>query len=720
MVEQFRREAAPTPTGAELFACRWATALLGTGDVPMTAPQVETFLAGLARSLLLAVTDDTAVQVAETVGAELIEANYRTAAALRRTVDAVSEGFLDDLSAELRGHDGGRTRARLAQAICGIAIGFAQALQARTLVEQERIQRAALAAVRVAEGSRMTTEARFRAVFAEAAVGIGLVDLSGRVIDVNAAMAGMLGFAPTRIRGRVVAELLADNSHPATLSRYLELLNGAREHFRTETTRKRPDGTRLYLDLSMSMVRDEQEAPQFVIGIAVDVTERRLLQDQLWYESRHDALTGLPNRTLFLERLSDRLDDPDHGRLGLCYLDLDGFKSINDSLGHDVGDELLVAVAARLDEAVAGEDRLVARLGGDEFVVLSESCVTDVDVIRPAEAILAALATPIIVGGQELTVSGSVGVVDTLAVGTDPGRLMRAADITLYRAKSEGKGRWARYDPYRSAHQITQHTLATAMPAALTRGEFSLEYQPIIALADSRLRGVEALARWQHPQLGAVPPDQFIAVAEESGHIAALGRWVLTEACRQARRWNERFPHLSYYLSVNLAIGQLHQPGLIDDVLGILAETGLPAHQLQLELTESAVLGDSHGPLDALGALAAAGVRLAIDDFGTGYSNLAHLTRLPARQLKIAGAFLQPLRPGQPIDPKHDMILSATIALAHQLGLSVTAEGVENRAQAERLRGLGCDTAQGWLFARPAPAAEMTRFMSIQSGFRAQ
>jgi EAL domain-containing protein (putative c-di-GMP-specific phosphodiesterase class I) len=311
-----------------------------------------------------------------------------------------------------------------------------------------------------------------------------------------------------------------------------------------------------------------------------------------------------------------------------------------------------------------------------------------------ARRVLEALAEPITIDGRELTVSASVGVVDSVTAGTEPDWLMRAADISLYRAKTRGRGRWERHDPDEGAQHVTSHTLATEMKAALTRGEFALEYQPLVSLADGRVRRVEALLRWRHPRLGVLHPDRFIAMAEQNGTIVALGRWVIETACRAAYEWHREFPQAEIGINVNVAVGQLYDPGMHEHLLTTLAATGLPPHLLYLELTESAVLGEASGPVDALAGLAAAGVRLVIDDFGTGYSNLLHLTRLPASELKIAGSFLGP----SIADPESNKILPAIVSLAHSLGLTVTAEGVETAAQAERLRGLGCDTGQGWYF----------------------
>jgi diguanylate cyclase (GGDEF)-like protein len=504
---------------------------------------------------------------------------------------------------------------------------------------------------------------------------------------------------------------------------FKELIGGARDAFRLEFRHVSRDGRILFLDLSVSRVRTGGAEPDFLVGVAVDVTERKRLEDRLWHEARHDPLTGLPNRTLFFERLGDVLATPqdrDRRPVGICYIDLDGFKSINDGLGHDVGDRLLVRVADRLVQAVAGPGSLLARLGGDEFGIITDG-EDGADPDEQARRVLDSLARPITIDGRELTVSASVGVVDTATAGTEADGLMRAADISLYQAKSRGRGRWERHDPQANAHQVTRHTRATEMSAALGRGEFFLEFQPLVSLHDGGVRRVEALLRWRHPRLGLLHPDQFVGMAEENGHIGALGRWVLGAACRAARDWHRRFPDAGIGINVNVAVGQLHDPGLPDHVRVTLAETGLPPHLLYLELTESAVLGEEAGPVDALAGLAASGVRLVIDDFGTGYSNLVHLTRLPASELKIAGSFLRPPAAGAgaagPTDDKvvaNDKILAAIVSLAHSLGLTVTAEGVETAAQAERLRALRCDTAQGWFFASPASADEVAAMIARQ------
>ncbi len=406
-------------------------------------------------------------------------------------------------------------------------------------------------------------------------------------------------------------------------------------------------------------------------------------------------------------------------------MDLDGFKAVNDTLGHRVGDRLLAAVAERLTrcaeetglarrnpDAVAP---LVARLGGDEFALLIEDSTGTDQLADLAESVLKALQLPFDLAGQRVSVSASIGVVERHAAGTTPTGLMQAADTTLYWAKADGKSRWTLFDPERNAHRMTRQALSSTLRPAIERGEFALDYQPLVGMEDGRVHGVEALVRWHHPQFGILTPNRFIGLAEEDGSIVQLGRWVLATACRQARRWQlERPDEPPIFVSVNVAVRQVWDSDLVADVAEILAETGLPARLLQLELTESAVMGSAGRPLQALQALSDMGVGIAIDDFGTGYSNLAYLSRLPVSVLKLDGSFVRGFQyegEGVAPNPADEIVVEAMIQLAHRLGLTVTAECVETAAQAGRLRRIGCDTGQGWLYSRPVGADRISVLM---------
>jgi diguanylate cyclase (GGDEF)-like protein len=461
------------------------------------------------------------------------------------------------------------------------------------------------------------------------------------------------------------------------------------------------------------LIRDEHGNPEFTIAMVQDITDRRRLKHRLQYQATHDPLTGLPNRTMVGDEL-DRIfgtAGPDT-RVGLCYLDLDGFKRVNDTLGHQVGDELLVAVAERLRECAAGYRQVAGRMSGDEFVLLVEDPSGPEELTALAEKTLAALTEPYQLGQHRMRVSASIGVVEAGVHETTAAELMKAADLTLYVAKSEGRSRFVMYNADRNARQAARYALAADLPDALDRHEFSLVYQPLVTLTDQRLIGVEALLRWQHPLLGELTPDSFITLAEETGIIVPLGRWVLEQACAQAADWARQFPDLRVSVSVNITVSQAHEPTLPAEVETILARTGLDPGLLVLELTESAIM-DTNGPLQTLASLADRGIRIAIDDFGTGYSNFAYLRRLPVHTLKLAGPFVDGLRALDGGDSVDERIVETIIRLAHAMGISVTAEAIETRLQADRLRVLGCDTGQGWLFAHPMLPADVTELLEL-------
>ncbi|MFD9422667.1 MULTISPECIES: bifunctional diguanylate cyclase/phosphodiesterase [unclassified Streptomyces] len=566
----------------------------------------------------------------------------------------------------------------------------------------------------------------YRAAFRVATMPMAVVDARGQVVSANDALGGLLGTAPSALAAQPAADLvdLAADGH--IWHAYREVLLGRRSRFRCTRRLKHPDGRPLWAEITVVPMHgaETSDATESSDGAAVgrmlmsvaDISDRHELQKRLRHLQMHDPVTRLPNRTLFFERLSTALETPyqddtlpPHGRIGLCYLDLDGFKAVNDTLGHRIGDRLLAAVAGRLTDCAGSETRhrggspLVARLGGDEFAILVEDSSGTEQLTDLAHALLIAIQQPFDLAGQRLSVSASIGVVERATAGTSPTGLMQAADTTLYWAKADGKARWTLFDPERNAHRMTRQALASTLRPAVERGEFTLEYQPLVGMADGVVHGVEALIRWNHPRFGVLAPNRFIAIAEEDGSIVQLGRWVLRTACRQARHWQLDHPDAPpLFISVNVAVRQVWDSDLVADVAEILADTGLEPGLLQLELTESAVMGSAGRPLRALQELSDMGVRIAIDDFGTGYSNLAYLSRLPVSVLKLDGSFVRGFRydDGAHPSPADETIVEAMVQLAHRLGLTVTAECVETAGQAERLRRIGCDTGQGWLYSR--------------------
>lgn len=438
-----------------------------------------------------------------------------------------------------------------------------------------------------------------------------------------------------------------------------------------------------------------------------DETRRRAeakFRAQLKHQAQYDPLTGVANRACFLDRLAAAVT-AQTGRIGLAYLDLDGFTSVNDTLGHDVGDELLVAVARRLQDRIEPARGLVARMGGDEFSLLVEDTGGLDAMVALAGDVLSRIEQPFSIGPHRLGLTASIGVVERPVAGARAADLVKDADSALYWAKAEGPGRWAVYDPARQATDSVRMALTTAMRSGLEAGEFTVVYQPIVGLPDGDLRGAEALLRWHHPTLGELSPESFIEAAEASGVITPLGRWVMETACAQAAQWHRTRPGHAPFISVNLSAQQATDPGFVSVVARIIAGTGLPPELLQLELTESALVGADSRPLETLQKLAAMGVRIAADDFGSGYSNLAYLRRLPVGSLKLSASFIRELWPDGPAD---EPVISALAGLAHALGLNVTVEGVETREQAEQLAALGCDTAQGWYYAAALPGDGIT------------
>ncbi|MEU6353282.1 EAL domain-containing protein [Streptomyces sp. NPDC047072] len=687
------------------FATIWSRAVFPVTSTSSTRPEFEEQLLPLARRLSEALRARTLdADEGRAVGAALVAAHCTDPDALTRSLDCV-----DAYLVLYCGQDGDPEdlRSRSARLQHAMAAGFAGALRERTLAEQEAIAQAALQAQGVVAQALHASEARFRAVFEGAAIGIGMADLEGNILQVNGALLRMFGISEQTMQSRNVREWTHPEDAPQTWTLYDELVRGEREHYHLEKAFYRPDGTVLWTNLTVSLLRDADGNPQYQLALMEDTTERRLLNLRLRYEATHDALTGLPNRTFFFERLEKALGAGAGQRFGLCYLDLDGFKTVNDSLGHAAGDRLLVEVADRLQGCATAPGEMVARLGGDEFVALTTGPETERDVDELASRIMNALIAPISIDGRELTVRGSIGIVEGPAGERSPAEVLRSADITMYRAKSAGGNRFELADEEADARAITRHGLTTALPAALERNEFFIEYQPLVHLGDGTVRGAEALVRWLHPQHGVLGPDRFIPLAEHTGLIVPLGRWVLEQSVRQAREWRERYGDaVPLRINVNLSPCQLTHPGLVQETVDILERAGVAPETLCLEVTESALIGADDDLLKPLRRLAEMGVDIALDDFGTGYSNLANLRRLPVSILKLDRSFTQSMQqfPADPVDLK---IVEGIVSLAHSLNLAVTVEGVETGAQAEQLRILGCDTAQGWYYARPGPPEKL-------------
>ena len=481
-------------------------------------------------------------------------------------------------------------------------------------------------------------------------------------------------------------------------------------------TRRDETGPR-WLKAFVYPVRDEAGALLQMGLMLEDFTERKALEDQLVHQAFHDPLTGLPNRALFLDRLGHALSRAERqaegGGVALLYMDLDDFKRFNDSLGHQAGDQLLVGVAERVAAQLRTGDTF-ARFGGDEFAVLLEDLEDVIHATDVAERIKRDLSVPFEVDGHQAVVTASIGIA-AAALGEDgegyAEELMRRADIAMYRGKSEGKDR---HEVFSSGmnHSLERLGLEEDLRRAIGGGELRVHYQPQVLLSTGETVGFEALVRWEHPERGLLHPLEFISLAEETGMIIPLGRWVLAEACRQALVFRKLMPPGAYpRTSVNLSARQFRHPELVEEVSEILSETGLDPTDLALEITESVMMEEGHTALVILRALKGLGVTLIMDDFGTGHSSIANLKSFPVDVLKIEQAMVA----GVDGDPENRAVVSATIGLAHALGLGVVAEGVERAGELGELRSMGCDVGQGYYWQSPGPAEGMDE--KLAAGF---
>ncbi len=519
----------------------------------------------------------------------------------------------------------------------------------------------------------------------------------------------LYGWAPDAALGRPAHALLR-TVFPAPRAVIEEIL-GREGRWEGELVQMGRAGTPVVVASRWALRRDARGVPDAILEIGTDVTARKRAEEELARRALHDALTGLPNRALLLDRLGQALRAAARAGGGtavaLLLLDLDRFKEVNDTLGHPAGDALLAEVAARLRAAVRGSDT-VGRLGGDEFAVLLPGDDA-AGAARVAATVAAALAAPLVVEGQALVVGGSIGIAACPAHGADVATLLRHADIAMYTAKRTRTG-VAVYDPAQDARARARLALLDDLRAGIAAGAFTLHYQPKIDLDTGRSSWVEALVRWAHPTRGLLPPEVFIPLAESTGLIVPLTRWVLEEATRQAGAW--RRAGLAVSVAVNLSAASLQDPALPATVAALLGAHALPAGLLRVELTESMLMADVGRAPVALAALADIGVRVSVDDFGTGYSSLAYLKRLPVDELKIDKAFVRDVA----VDASDAAIVGATIGLGHGLGLRVVGEGVESQASLDALRALGCDGAQGYHIARPLPPAAMTRWLRDAAG----
>jgi diguanylate cyclase (GGDEF)-like protein/PAS domain S-box-containing protein len=592
--------------------------------------------------------------------------------------------------------------------------------QLLTLLENRSLTRNLEARVAGRTAELFASEQRFHALVQHSSDVVTVVSPEAEVVYQSESVQRVFGWPAQALTGRRLTNLIDAESADRLAVALRSVADRPYATTVLELAVRHRDRRTRQAEMTITNLLSDSSVGGLVLNTR-DISERKELQEQLVHEAYHDALTQLANRALFRERVSEALA----GRGGddevtVLFLDLDGFKEVNDSLGHMAGDQLLVQVAHRLRESVREGD-MVARFGGDEFAVLIESPFGSADAETVAQRIVDGLDAPFMIDTRDIHVAASIGLasagvaaspVAAEAVSPTAGeaapaeQLMRNADLAMYKAKSGGGSGYASYDPQMLSGLVERLALEADLRVALERGELKLHYQPTIDLRTSKIVGFEALVRWQHPTRGLMSPLDFIPIAEGTGLIVPLGRWVLTEACRQAVEWTAQGAD-PVKMSVNVSVRQFDRDDLAAVVAEVLAETGMPAGQLCLEMTESVLMTDTEENLAQLVRLKALGVTLAIDDFGTGYSSLAYLRRFPVDTLKIDRSFVE--RIGEQSD---DVALANTIVqLGRSLGMTTVAEGIEEYGQLAALRDMGCDYAQGYYFSRPVPADEAARLL---------
>jgi diguanylate cyclase (GGDEF)-like protein/PAS domain S-box-containing protein len=586
--------------------------------------------------------------------------------------------------------------------VIGIAVAEEMSQEALLLIDGLRSQ-VSLALDRVALSEqlhRRESEERFHSLVQNASDVILIIGADGRISYASPSAQRVLGIESTELVGSDGLE----HVHPEDLEKahlfYANIIASPGAIRSTDYRIREMDGAWRYVEIVGNNLLADSSVHGVVVNLR-DITERKEAEEQLTFQAYHDALTNLPNRALFMDRLSDAMARSTllESRTAVLFIDLDRFKVINDSLGHETGDLLLSEAGQRILSAVRSED-IVSRLGGDEFTVLIEDVASPEMAIGVAERLIDAFNVPLSIGDREVFVETSIGIAVQGEHASQAGDVLRQADIAMYQAKERGGHQYAIFDAAMGSSLLSRLELETDLRWAIERDELELFYQPEVELSTSRIVSMEALVRWRHPKHGLISPSEFIPVAEDSGIILHLGRWVLERACQQGSEWHTRYPQLDLEMSVNLSVRQYQHPGIVEEVASILADSGLPATRLRLEITETVIMDEGESSQITLNEFRNLGVQLAIDDFGSGYSSLGYLRRYPVDVLKIDREFIDGL--GE--DPQDAAIISTISSLAHTLGMVVTAEGIETSEQVEQVKKLACDRAQGYFFSQPLNA----------------
>ena len=595
------------------------------------------------------------------------------------------------------------------------AKAFAADFQRTFIAERERRSELeqTLDALEAAHAATERSERRYRALAYNASDTVTILDANFCVVEASPSLERGWGYTLAELSGHPLTALVHEHDETGVRAALVGITGRAGAHVGAEFRLLDAGGEWRHIDCMITNLLDDDAVGGIVVN-SRDVTEKRELEERLTHQAFHDALTDLPNRRLFLDRLEHALAAARRRRtgVGLLFIDVDRFKAMNDTYGHQTGDSVLAAIAGRLAVGCAGGNDTLARIGGDEFAIVLEDVSTAAEVELAAARITGSMAIPLTVGSRAIDVSVSIGIGMSVGGETPAADTVRAADIALNEAKRAGHGQAVRFDERLDALWSERLAVEADLRGAVERGELRNLYQPLVDLPTGRITGAEALVRWEHPVRGLVSPSQFIPIAEEAGYIPLLGRWVLAEACRRAAQWNAREGASPFLMSVNVSPLELRSREFVGQVASTLERYSLDPANLQLEITESTLMEEGPIALARVEELKRLGVRIAIDDFGTGYSSLAYLSRLPVDVLKVDRAFVSEMVE----DSRAGAIVRAVTELARGLGIEITAEGIESEAQRRALNACGANHAQGFLFSRPVTAELIDEILERDAG----
>ncbi|MFD9735920.1 putative bifunctional diguanylate cyclase/phosphodiesterase [Umezawaea sp. NPDC059074] len=696
------------PLVREDFAHRWTALISSTVLANITRPELEQLLAVFTTQVLQAVSADPHdPELGRRLGRSMVEHDFISSETLERTIAFLGESLIPHF------HLPPTWSGRLVRVLGGLAAGYSDGLRDRTLDEQELSKTAAVIATRRAEAAHYDSETKFRAIFNSSAISMAVLGLADEMLDFNEALLGLLHYERCDLRAVKARDLLHPGDRESIQNVIDQLASGAVEHHRSERRMLRSDGEVVETLLALSLVRKPTGEPAYYVAMIENMNELRALQTQLVRQSLNDVQTGLANRQQYLGWLENAAGTQGPASLALAHFDIDGFRVINDAFGHDVGNRILVDVANHLRAVFDGVGQ-IARIGPDEFGVLVKDPKDTPAVIALVDEALELLTEPVYVDEHGIGVTASVGVVARQSRGVDASELLRCAEITVGWAKADGKAQWALYDRDRDLRDRELCVLAASIPGGLELGEFRVDYEPVVSLADGGLVAVEAKLRWDHPERGLLDPEQFLPLTSSTGMVLRLSRWALERACEDAGRWFAAFGDRAPVLSMDLTARHCQEPELVTEIGHLLQRTGLPAKLLQFELHEALPALITDDQADELDILAGRGVRLILDRLAGGNISSERIRQIPLGGLKFAGCLVHGLDDGANLIDE-----SAATALMKWSGIlrmPLMAEGVRSETEAKRLAELGIRWAQGPHFGEAVSADEIHTRLEATGG----